>query len=50
VVRFFKGPYYRFVTHKIIRWVIIVLFVIKLAVFIYFATKIQVNEEQVFRT
>ena len=46
-VRFFRGPYYRFVTHKVIRWVIVSVYAVLLAVFIYFATTLQVNEEQV---
>lgn len=47
IVRFFKGPYFRFVTHKIARWFILAFFAIKIAVFCYFASTIQVNEEQV---
>lgn len=47
IVRFFKGPYYEFVTHNVIKWIILALFVVKLGVFAYFCSKIEVNEEQV---
>lgn len=47
LVMFFGGPYYRFVTHKVIRWMIVTVFTVSVAVFIYFATQLQVNEEQV---
>ena len=47
VVRFFRGPYYKFVTHKVARWIILTVFAGILAVFIYFASQLKVNEEQV---
>ena len=47
IVRFFRGPYYRFISHKIVRWVILVCFTGLLSMFIYFATTLKVNEEQV---
>ncbi len=47
VVRFFHGPYFRFITHPVWRWVILVAYAALLAVFIYFASKLQVNQEQV---
>ena len=49
VVRFFRGPYYQFVTHRIWRWVILFLFLVLIGIFIGFATQIKVNEEQVSR-
>jgi hypothetical protein len=47
VVRFFRGPYYQLVTHRVARWVIIAFYVAVIAVFIGFATQIKVNEEEV---
>ena len=47
VVRFFRGPYYKFVTHKIFRWIILALYAGLLAFFIYFATELEVNQEEV---
>ncbi|ELU17207.1 hypothetical protein CAPTEDRAFT_226825 [Capitella teleta] len=47
VVRFFAGPYFKFITHKIIRWVIIAAYAILLIVFIYFATTLVPDEEGV---
>ena len=47
IVRFFAGPYFKFVTHSIARWFIILFFLILLGVFIYFASTLKVNEEQV---
>lgn len=47
IVRFFAGPYFRFVTHKVFRWVILVVFAGAIATFIYFASKLEVNEERV---
>ena len=47
IVRFFAGPYYRFITHPIIRWVIVAVFTIIISVSIYFTTAIEVQEEQV---
>ncbi|XP_070577305.1 protein dispatched homolog 1-like isoform X2 [Ptychodera flava] len=51
VVRFFMGPYYRFVTHKIFRWVIIFVFIAMVSVFLHFASKLGPQEEpiQVFK-
>ena len=47
IVKFFNGPYYRFITHPIWRCVIIAFYFALLSVFIYFASQIKVNEEQV---
>lgn len=47
VVRFFRGPYYQFITHKIMRWFIIMIIGAVLGVFIYYCTKLKVNDEQV---
>ena len=47
VVRFFAGPYFQFITHHIIRWVILVIYAVILGVFIYFATRLVPDEEGV---
>ncbi len=47
VVRFFAGPYFKFVTNSIARWFIVLFFVGLLAGFIYSASRLKVNEEQV---
>ena len=47
IVRFFAGPYYRFITHKVIRWVILGFFAALISMSVYFATTIEVQEEQV---
>jgi hypothetical protein len=47
VVRFFRGPYFEIITNKIIRWFIIAVVGAVLAVFIYYCTKLEVNDEQV---
>ena len=47
IVRFFAGPYFKFVTHSIARWFILLFYVMLLAIFIYFASTLKVNEEQV---
>ena len=47
VVRFFRGPFYRFIIHPVARWVILSLFAVLFAVSIYFASQLRVNEEQV---
>ena len=47
LVRFFAGPYFRFITHKVVRWVIIFLFSSFMVVMAYFITQVEVQEEQV---
>ena len=47
VVRFFAGPYFRFITHKVIRWVIVGVFTVFIAIMVYFITQVEVQEEQV---
>ena len=47
IVRFFRGPYYKFVTHRIARWIILLVFAVLISVFTYYATQLKVNEEQV---
>ncbi|XP_021340144.1 protein dispatched homolog 1-like [Mizuhopecten yessoensis] len=45
VVRFFYGYYFRFVTHQIIRWVIIAAFLALIGVFIVFMKDLKPDEE-----
>jgi len=47
IVRFFRINYFAFVTHRIIRWLILAFFLCVVSVFIYLATTLKVNEEQV---
>ncbi|XP_074662875.1 protein dispatched homolog 1-like [Tubulanus polymorphus] len=47
VVRFFRGPFFNFISHKFIRLVMIAVSLIVVIVFGYFASQIQINEEQV---
>ena len=47
IVRFFRLYYYGFVTHKTLRWVLLAAFTVIVGVFIYFASTLRVNEEQV---
>lgn len=46
IVRFFHGPYYKFITHKIAKWFILVFYTALLAAFIYFTSTLEVNQEQ----
>ncbi|CAD5113766.1 DgyrCDS2935 [Dimorphilus gyrociliatus] len=46
IVRFFAGPYYKFITHKIAKWFILVFYAGLLAAFIYFASTLEVNQEE----
>ena len=47
VVRFFGGPYFRFITHPVARWVILAFFAVLVAVSLYFVSDLKINEEQV---
>ncbi|XP_078001163.1 protein dispatched homolog 1-like [Glandiceps talaboti] len=47
LVRFFMGPYFRFVTHKVWRWIILLFFVVAITIFSYFVTKLRPQEEEV---
>ncbi|XP_064604053.1 protein dispatched homolog 3-like [Liolophura sinensis] len=47
VVRFFGGPYFKIVTHKIAKWCILVVCFATLSCFIFFSTKLQPDEEPV---
>ena len=50
IVRFFNTHYFDFITHKIARWVIIGCFTAMLGFFIYSATTLSVEDEQVCHT
>ena len=47
IVRFFGGYYFKFITHKILRFVIIGTCVGVFIFFVVFATKVRLNEEEV---
>ncbi len=47
IVRFFGGPYYRFITHKIAKWFILLFYLVIFTVMMYWCTQVEVNEEQV---
>ena len=47
VVRFFHGPYYHAITHKVFRWVIVAAISAFLIFFVYQSTTLAVQEEQV---
>ena len=47
IVRFFAGPYYKLITHWILRFVILGLFVLIVGFFVAFAAQLKVNEEEV---
>lgn len=47
IIRFFSTYYFKFVTHKIFKWIILLLYVIVLTFFIVYSTKIQPDEEAV---
>ena len=47
IVRFFHGPYYHAITNSVFRWVIVAIMAAFLIFFIYQATTLKVNEEQV---
>ncbi|XP_064642212.1 uncharacterized protein LOC135496681 [Lineus longissimus] len=45
LIRFFRGPYYKLITHKVARWIILVLFLGLVISSIYFCTQIRPDEE-----
>ena len=47
VVRFFSGPYYRFITHKVIRWVIVLVNLGLMIFFFYSASQLGPDDEPV---
>ena len=49
IVRFFGGPYFRFVTHKVVRWIILLVFAGFLAYFIWSAVRIEPSSDEVIR-
>ena len=49
MVGFFGGPYFRFITHRIARCVILAVFAVGLMTSTYFASMIQINDEPVIR-
>ena len=49
-VRFFRDKYFKFVTHPILRWLILVLMTAVLSFFIYQASRLEPDNEEVSRT
>ena len=47
VVRFLGGPYFRFITHPVARWLILAFFALLVSASIYFVTGLELNQEQV---
>ena len=47
IVRFFSGPYFRFVTHPVARWLILTFFALVVSASIYFVTHLKINDEMV---
>ena len=47
IVRFFGGPYFRFITHPVARWVILAFYAALVSASIYFVSTLKINEEQV---
>lgn len=48
VIQFFEGWFFRnIITHKVFRWVVVVLFMALAAVSVFYATKLEANKEQV---
>ena len=47
LVRFFAGPFYRFITHKIIRWILILVFLATAGFFGWAVSKLRADSEQV---
>ena len=50
LVRFFRDPFYRLVTHRIVRWVIVVTLLLVVAGFSYSAATLEPDNEQVLYT
>ncbi|XP_074654753.1 uncharacterized protein LOC141908556 [Tubulanus polymorphus] len=47
LVRFFGGPYFRLIDHKVFRWIILLLFLAMLGLFTYSCTQLEDDEEQI---
>ena len=47
LVIFFRDYYFRFVTHKVIRWILLPIFAVFVIVFGYQASKLEADNEQV---
>ena len=47
LVRFFRGSFFKFVTHRICRWVVLVTLVTAVVFFTYSTTKLEPDNEQV---
>ncbi|XP_064642213.1 uncharacterized protein LOC135496682 [Lineus longissimus] len=47
LIRFFEGPFYWMISHRVLRWFILVGFAAMVATFSYFCTKIVPDEEEI---
>lgn len=47
VVRFMAGPFFRFITHRIVKWVVVFFFFIVIILVAWSCSYVRVNEEQV---
>ena len=47
VVRFLGGPYFRFITHPVARWLILLCFALLVSGALYFVSRLEINQEQV---
>ena len=47
LVRFFKGPFFHLISHKVARWIILVLIVCMTVYFCYQSSQVEVQDEQV---
>ena len=45
IVVFFRDYYFRFVTHKVVRWILLVIFAIFVIIFGYQASKLEIDNE-----
>ncbi|CAH1777269.1 unnamed protein product [Owenia fusiformis] len=47
VVKFMSGPYFKFITHRVVKWLVLAFFIIQFSTFVYFNTLLEINEEQI---
>ncbi|CAH1792444.1 unnamed protein product [Owenia fusiformis] len=45
VTKFFKGPYFRFITHPIARWIILAMYTLLFGFFLYWLTRLRPSAE-----
>ena len=47
IVKFFAGPFSDFITNKVIKWIVLLLYCALIVMFIYFATQLEPQEDSV---